>query len=108
MTPMLKFLKVDITAPLTTASSTAQLQKIKLEDVKNSVGKQVSVTGKVFSSKDIGSMVLVNLGAAYPNQLLTVVLKGGAKQFAGQITDKTITVQGNVIEFKGIGRLFFQ
>jgi hypothetical protein len=41
------------------------------------------------------------LDAAYPNQLLTVVLKGDAKQLAGQITDKTITVQGKVIEYQG-------
>jgi hypothetical protein len=45
--------------------------------------------------------LLVNLGAVYPNQLLTVVLKGDAKQLAGQITDKTITVLGKVIGFKG-------
>jgi len=74
---------------------------IPLVDVGNHKNELVSVTGKVFSSKDIGSMVLVNLGAAYPNQLLTVVLKGGAKQLAGQITDKTIAVQGKVIDFKG-------
>jgi hypothetical protein len=33
--------------------------------------------------------------------LLTVVLKGDAKQLAGQIKDKTITVLGKVIDFKG-------
>jgi hypothetical protein len=33
--------------------------------------------------------------------LLTVVLKGDAKQLAGQITDKTIIVNGSVIDFKG-------
>ena len=44
---------------------------VKLEDVKNAIGKNISTQGKVYSSRDIGSMVLVNLGAAYPNQLLT-------------------------------------
>jgi hypothetical protein len=29
--------------------------------------------------KDIDNTVLVNLGAAYPNQLLTILLKGDAK-----------------------------
>lgn len=74
---------------------------ITLEQVKNSVGKNVIVQGKVFSSKDIGSMVLVNLGAAYPNQLLTVAFKGQAKGLANQINDKTITVEGTIVEFKG-------
>jgi len=74
---------------------------VKLEEVKNAVGKTVSVQGKVYSSRDIGSMYLVNLGAAYPNQLLTVALKGDAKDLGRQLNDKTITVEGEVIDYKG-------
>ncbi|RFZ91277.1 hypothetical protein D0C36_20305 [Mucilaginibacter conchicola] len=74
---------------------------LKLEDIKNAVGKTVAVSGKVFSSKDIGSMVLVNLGAAYPDQLLTVALKGKAKALGAQLTDKTVKVTGEVISYKG-------
>jgi hypothetical protein len=33
-------------------------------------------------------MVLVNLGAAYPNQLLTVALKGKAKELRRQLENK--------------------
>jgi hypothetical protein len=73
----------------------------KLEDLKDLIGKEVSVSGKVYSMKDIGSMVLVNLGAAYPNQLLTLALKDQAKDLAAKLTDKTITVEGTVIDFKG-------
>ncbi|WP_121811987.1 S1/P1 nuclease [Mucilaginibacter kameinonensis] len=86
--------KIDVTQ-----DSVAPL--IELKDVKDFLQKDVAVSGKVYSVKDIGSMVLVNLGAAYPNQLLTVVLKGDAKQLAGQVKDKTITVLGKVIDFKG-------
>ncbi|MFD0767157.1 S1/P1 nuclease [Mucilaginibacter lutimaris] len=74
---------------------------VPLKDVANFVGKTVSVSGKVFSSKDIGSMVLVNLGAAYPNQLLTVALKGKAKEVSSTLADKTISVTGEVIDYKG-------
>jgi hypothetical protein len=74
---------------------------VTLQDVKNFVGKNVSVKGTVFTTKDIGSMVLVNLGAAYPNQLLTVALKGDAKQMTSQIESKAITVEGTVIDYKG-------
>ncbi|AMR32372.1 hypothetical protein A0256_13545 [Mucilaginibacter sp. PAMC 26640] len=74
---------------------------IKLEEIKNAIGKTVTTQGQVFSSKDIGSMVLVNLGAAYPNQMLTVALKGKAKDLAGKLENKTITVEGEVIDYKG-------
>lgn len=88
-----------VTPPAT--ANTVQPQKVKLENSAASVGKEVIVTGKVYSSKDIGSMVLVNLGAAYPHQLLTIALKGEAKQLATRLSDKTITVKGTVIDFKG-------
>lgn len=96
-----KINKVELLPSPPIPNTSAQYQKIRLEDVKNNIGNNVTVTGKVFSSKDIKSMVLVNLGAAYPKQLLTVVLKGDAKQLAGQLDDKTITIQGKVIDYKG-------
>ncbi len=73
----------------------------KLEDVKSLVGKEVTTSGQVYGIKDIGSMVLVNLGAAYPNQLLPLALKGEAKHLASQIEGKTVTVEGTIIEYKG-------
>lgn len=57
--------------------------------------------GKVCGTKDIGSKVLVNIGAAYQNQLLTLALKGEAKSLASQIDGKYITVTGTVIDYKG-------
>jgi hypothetical protein len=74
---------------------------VKLEEAKNLVGSTVTTGGKVYGTKDIGSMVLVNLGAAYPNQLLTLALKGDAKSLAAQIDGKYITVTGTVIDYKG-------
>jgi len=74
---------------------------IKPEDIKNHIGKSVTVTGKAFSARDIGSMVLVNLGAAYPNQLVTLALKGDAKSLGTGIEGKTVTVTGQVIDYKG-------
>jgi len=73
----------------------------KLADIKGLIGKKVTTSGQVYGVKDIGSMVLVNLGAAYPSQLLTVVLKGDAKQLASQIEGKKVTVEGTVIDYKG-------
>ncbi len=92
---------IDITSVSQSPVNGQTLNAVKLEEVKNAVGKTISVQGKVYSSKDIGSMVLVNLGAAYPNQLLTVALKGQAKDLGNQLTNKTITVEGEVIDYKG-------
>jgi hypothetical protein len=95
-------LKVTSTAaPAPLALPVAKAQTISLTEVKNFIGKYVIVTGKAFSSKDIGSMVLVNLGAAYPNLLLTVAFKGAAKELGSQLSDKILTVEGDVIDYKG-------
>lgn len=72
---------------------------VDIKDVSKFAGKTIYVTAKAYSSKDIGSMVLVNLGAAYPNQLLTLALKGEAKSV--NLEGKTVTVTGQVIDYKG-------
>lgn len=98
-----KVVTVTLTPPEPVESSTAAstIPVVKLEEVKSNIGKTLTVSGKVFSSRDIGSMVLVNLGAAYPNQLLTVALKGEAKALGAQLEGKTVTVTGQVIDYKG-------
>lgn len=99
---------VEIASPPVIDEASPKPIEIKLEDAKNQIGRHVIVTGKVYSSKDIGSMVLVNLGAAYPNQLLTVAFKGKAKSLANQIEGKTITAVGTIIEYKGKPELIIQ
>jgi hypothetical protein len=74
---------------------------VNLKDVGSYVGQTVTVSGKVFSSKDIGSMVLLNLGAAYPDQLLTVALKGKSRELGATVANKTITITGEIINYKG-------
>ena len=55
-------------------------KQIKLEDASKSIGDSVTTCGKVYSARYFeGSQdapTLLNLGAAYPNQLLTVVIYG--------------------------------
>lgn len=74
---------------------------VKLEDIKNAIGKTVSTQGKVYGTKDIKSMYFVNLGAAYPKQVLTVVLKGQAMTLGSQLGNKTLTVEGEVTNYQG-------
>jgi len=94
-----KVTSVTLTPP--SAAVPQNVSLVKLEDVNNAIGKTVSVQGKVYSSKDIGSMVLINLGAAYPKQLLTVALKGDAKALGNGIDGKTLIIEGEVIDYKG-------
>ncbi|WP_345952928.1 S1/P1 nuclease [Mucilaginibacter sp. PAMB04168] len=90
-------IKVPTPAPIPASGTTV----VKLEEIKNYTGKIVTVSGKAFSSRDIGSMVLVNLGAAYPNQLLTLAMKGEAKSLGSSIEGKEVTITGQVIDYKG-------
>jgi hypothetical protein len=93
--------KVAVVQPALTPAAGQNTITVPLQEIKNSTGKTVRVQGKVLGGKDIGSMVLVNLGAAYPNQLLTIALKGKAKKLGNQLNDKVVTVEGEVINYKG-------
>lgn len=75
--------------------------KIDVKDAASYTGKLVTLTGKAFSHSDKGSFVLVNLGAEYPGQLLTLLLRGSAKILAENIDGKTLTVTGKIIQYKG-------
>lgn len=74
----------------------------KIIDVKEAakhLNETVTITAKVYGTKDVGSMILVNVGAAYPDSPLTIVLRGDTKSLA--VDGKTITVTGQVIDYKG-------
>lgn len=75
--------------------------KIAAGDAAHHIGDYVIVTDKVYGVKDMGSLVLVNVGGAYPNQRLTVVLRGSAKNLAGELDGKMIHVTGKVDLYKG-------
>lgn len=70
-------MKFILTSLLLTLCCAVQAQKkIELQDISRHVGDSVIVGGKVASSRAVngGKLLLINLGGAYPNQLLTVVL----------------------------------
>lgn len=75
--------------------------KIEAKDAANNTGKVVTLTSKAYSHSDKGSFMLVNLGADYPNALLTVVLRGSAKALGENIDGKMVTLTGKVIDYKG-------
>jgi len=73
---------------------------ISLQEAAAHLNEWIAVTGKVYSSRAMGEMTLVNVGAAYPNQLLTVVLRGEAKDKFTDLEGKTITVTGKLVNYK--------
>ena len=82
---------------------------IKLADVKNKVGDSVTVCGKVFNARFVSNATneptFLNIGAAYPNQLLTVVIWGDMrKQFKGNPEDlflnKEVCITGKIELYK--------
>jgi hypothetical protein len=59
------------------AFTTNAQKQVELQHISKYVGDSVIVKGKVFSSRVVsgGKLLLINLGGAFPNQLLTVVLQ---------------------------------
>jgi S1/P1 Nuclease len=74
---------------------------IDIKDVAGHVDQVVVVSAKVFGYKALSGLTLVNLGGAYPDQPLTVVLKGEAMAIADGLDGKTIRVTGKVELYKG-------
>jgi hypothetical protein len=62
------------------------------------IGEFVTVYGKITGNKELGSMLLVNMGGEYPNQTVTIVLRGEAKRKAKMryLTDKFLNDQMKV------------
>lgn len=74
---------------------------ITLEAAGKQINQLITTTGKVYSTKNMGSFVMVNMGADYPNQLLTVILRGKAKDLTDELKGKEIWVTGVIVDYKG-------
>ena len=84
--------------------------KISLEEVKQHIGDSVAVCGRVFGGRFLessnGTPTLINIGGAYPNELLTIVIFGDNRaRFKDKPEeswkDKTICIKGKISEFRG-------
>jgi len=80
---------------------------IAAKDAKAHIGDTVTVTDKVFGGKLLSSnMTLIDVGAYYPNQLLTIMIPPASRdKFPGKPEidwkGKVVTVTGKIIEYKG-------
>lgn len=99
-----------ILTALSFASFFAKAQtEVKAEDIGKHIGDSVHVCGKVFSARYFengkNAPTLLNVGAAYPNQLFTVVIYSDVRtQFATApetgFKDQTICINGKVEMFR--------
>jgi hypothetical protein len=107
---MKKFLIVISLAIISLGNISAQ--RVTLDEVKNHVGTgtPVTVCGKVYGGKYLESAVntptLLDVGANYPNQLLTLVIFGEnlsafPKSPETYFLNKDVCVTGQVIDYNG-------
>jgi hypothetical protein len=73
---------------------------IDIHDVAKHYNEYVKVCAKVYGYKALDNLTLVNLGAAYPDQLLTVVLKGDARSAGNGLDGQAICVTGKIVSYK--------
>ena len=88
-------------------SATAFCQStIAVDSASAHVGEAVTVCSKVYGVKSLESITFINLGAAYPNSPLTIVIRaedrGNFPQPAETMyADKNVCVTGTIKEYKG-------
>jgi hypothetical protein len=81
-------------------SATSSAKTIAVQDAGQHYNETVKCCAKVYGVKTLESLTLVNLGAAYPNQPLTVVLRDNARDLGPNLDGKTICVTGKVIAYR--------
>jgi len=75
---------------------------IDIKEARNHIGEYVTICARVCGSRNMDDLKLVNLGKAYPNQLMTIVLKGRALTTWKRLYGRKIAVTGKLIMYKGI------
>ena len=86
-------------------------ENVKLEEVKSHIGDSIASRGKVFGVRYFpdakNAPTLINIGGAFPNQLLTVVITGDIrKEMPFQPTEeflkeKEVIIRGKIELYKG-------
>jgi hypothetical protein len=81
-------------------SGSAPAKTIDIQDAAKHYDEYVICCAKVYGFKTLENMTLVNLGAAYPDQFLTVVLRGDARDAYKGLDGQTVCVTGKVVNYK--------
>lgn len=89
-----------------TSASKKYKNGIDISEVKNNLGKEVTVCSKVYSLRSTEKITQINLGDKFPNNLLTMIIFGGnyakfKSNPAELFANKNICVTGKIEEYKG-------
>ena len=103
----MKYLLVSVFALITTCSNAQQ--NINIEDAPKHVNDSVIVCSKIYGGKYLeqtkGSPTFLNVGAAYPNAPLTLVIWGDVrkqfKQAPELLYNKDVCIYGVIKLYKG-------
>jgi len=87
-------------APVTNGPASAAPIVIGVLDAAQHYNENVQCCAKVYGIKAMDNLTLVNLGAAYPNQPLTIVLRDAARDIGPGLDSKNICVTGTVVSYK--------
>jgi hypothetical protein len=81
---------------------------ITTAEAKNHVGEQATVCGKVASEKTAtssrGEPTFINLDAAYPNQVFTILIWGSDRGSVGELprVGSRVCASGMIQDYKGV------
>lgn len=83
-------------------------QTISATDAKNHVGEKATVCGKVVSERTAtnsrGEPTFINLDAAYPNQVFTILIWGEDRKNVGTLPAEgsRVCATGTIQEYRGV------
>jgi hypothetical protein len=95
-------------------SFSAFSQVVKPEDAPQLIGKTVTVCGEIFSGRYLESSkttpTLLNMGAAYPKQPLTIVIPQDVRRTMGfrpeeLLKNKHVCVTGKITKYQGTAQI---
>jgi hypothetical protein len=90
------------------ALTPAVAQTISAADAKNHVGENATVCGKVASERTAtssrGAPTFINLDAAYPNQVFTILVWGDDRQKVGPLPGEgsRVCAKGEILVYRGV------
>jgi len=88
---------------VSTGGRSSMFPPVDLKDVSKHIGEQINVRATVAGYKEEQDMLLINLGAPYPNSPLTLVFKGYNKKIGEAFKTKgtKVLVLGTITEYNG-------
>jgi len=92
-----------IVGALTSAAAT-----LSAADAKNHIGEQATVCGQVASERTAtgsrGEPTFINLDAAYPNQIFTILVWGENRESVGPLPSdgERVCATGRIQEYRGV------